>query len=83
MFLFQEIIGEDEKDGFIIINKEKKQIDPQEQEENKLIIDDFYSKRKESRKDSCQSSEYLKGSAVFIEKNSVFEQIFTSRNLKT
>jgi len=42
------------------------------------MIDDFFSKRKESRKDSY-SSEFLNGSAIFIEKNSVFEQLFTSR----
>ena len=68
----------EEKKDFIIINKELNEIDPQEQLENKQIIDEYYSKRKESRKESCYSSEIFNNSAVFIEKNSVFEQLFTS-----
>lgn len=68
---------EEEKGSFIFINKEIHEEDENEKLENKLMIDDFFSKRKESRKDSY-SSEFLKGSSIFIEKNSVFEQMFTS-----
>ena len=68
---------EEEKGSFIFINKDINEEDETEKLENKLMIDDFFSKRKESRKDSY-SSEFLKGSSIFIEKNSVFEQMFTS-----
>lgn len=64
-----------------MINREIKEDDPQEEFANKLIIEDYISKRKESRKDRCSS--YISSSAIFVEKNSLFEQIFTSIKFKS
>lgn len=75
-------LKEKEYQDFIIINRDIFEENPQEKLENKQFFNDYLSKIRQSHKGSFSNNDSMKTSAILLEKNTIFEQFFTSKTRK-